>query len=102
MIDSTIKSLSRMSASVPAILLLFVVAPFASAFSVPDQDVQGSHDYPAHSQRSAEAVVAALVKDYHIAPARLVAKGLASYAPVASNADDAGRARNRRVELVLQ
>lgn len=54
------------------------------------------------SQRRAEAVVAALVKDYHIAPARLAAKGLASYAPVASNDADAGRARNRRVELVKQ
>ncbi|MDP1697296.1 MAG: OmpA family protein [Xanthomonadaceae bacterium] len=54
------------------------------------------------SQRRAEAVVAALVKDYTIAPARLAARGLASFAPVASNTDDAGRARNRRVELVLQ
>ncbi|PKM07546.1 MAG: OmpA family protein [Gammaproteobacteria bacterium HGW-Gammaproteobacteria-4] len=54
------------------------------------------------SQRRAEAVVAALVKDYHIAPARLAAKGLASYAPVASNDEEAGRARNRRVELVKQ
>ncbi len=54
------------------------------------------------SQRRAEAVVAALVKDYHIAPARLLAKGMASFAPVASNDDEAGRARNRRVELVKQ
>jgi outer membrane protein OmpA-like peptidoglycan-associated protein len=54
------------------------------------------------SQQRAEAVVKALATDYGIAPARLAAKGLASYAPVASNHDDAGKARNRRVELVEQ
>ena len=32
----------------------------------------------------------------------LAAKGLASLAPLAGNGDDAGRARNRRVELVAQ
>lgn len=54
------------------------------------------------SQQRAEAVVKALTGRYGIASARLAAKGLASYAPVASNADDAGKARNRRVELVEQ
>ncbi|MHB1057460.1 MAG: OmpA family protein [Rhodanobacter sp.] len=54
------------------------------------------------SQHRAEAVAKALAADYGIAPARLAAKGLASYAPVASNRDDAGKARNRRVELVEQ
>ena len=37
-----------------------------------------------------------------IDPQRMVAKGVASLAPVAPNTNDAGRARNRRVELVLQ
>lgn len=51
----------------------------------------------------AQAVVAALSKPpYGIAAARLSARGVASLAPVASNADEAGRARNRRVELVQQ
>jgi len=54
------------------------------------------------SQRRAEAVVAALAKDYRIAPTRLAAKGLASFAPVSNNRDEVGRARNRRVELVEQ
>lgn len=54
------------------------------------------------SQQRAEAVAKALATDYGIAPARLAAKGLASYAPVASNRDEAGKARNRRVELVEQ
>lgn len=54
------------------------------------------------SQKRAEAVVQALTTTYHVAPARVVAKGVASLAPVASNNDDAGRAQNRRVELVQQ
>ncbi|MBS0407147.1 MAG: OmpA family protein [Proteobacteria bacterium] len=53
------------------------------------------------SQQRAESVVRAL-ETRGIAAARLAAKGLASYAPVASNDDEAGRARNRRVELVKQ
>lgn len=54
------------------------------------------------SQQRAEAVVKALGTHYGIAASRLGAKGLASYAPVASNHDEAGKARNRRVELVEQ
>lgn len=54
------------------------------------------------SKRRADAVAAALAKDYGVARDRLTANGVASLAPVASNASDAGRAKNRRVELVLQ
>jgi len=54
------------------------------------------------SKRRAEAVVAALVANYGINRARLTANGVASLAPVQSNADESGRAKNRRVELVLQ
>jgi len=54
------------------------------------------------SQQRAEAVAKTLATHYGIAPARLAAKGLASYAPVASNHSDAGKAQNRRVELVEQ
>ncbi|MFE8646701.1 OmpA family protein [Sphingomonas sp. NCPPB 2930] len=53
------------------------------------------------SQRRAEAVVKALA-GYKIDAQRMVGKGVASLAPVASNASEAGRGRNRRVELVLQ
>lgn len=53
------------------------------------------------SQQRAEAVVAWLV-GREIAPARLVAKGLGEAQPVADNATAAGRALNRRVELVVQ
>ncbi len=52
------------------------------------------------SKRRAEAVKAALIKDYGIASARLSANGVASLAPIATNESDEGRAKNRRVELV--
>ena len=65
-------------------------------------DNEGSLDANlALSQARAESVVAALQRQ-GIAPARVLARGVASLAPKASNADEAGRARNRRVELVLQ
>ena len=54
------------------------------------------------SQRRADAIVQALVRDYKVDPKRLVAKGVANLAPVASNDAEAGRAKNRRVELVRQ
>jgi len=54
------------------------------------------------SQDRAEAVVNALVKDYGVAASRLAAKGVASYSPVAANTSDAGKAQNRRVEMVVQ
>ncbi|MDP3857331.1 MAG: OmpA family protein [Stagnimonas sp.] len=52
------------------------------------------------SKRRAEAVRAALIKDYGIAANRLTGNGVASLAPVAPNTSDEGRAKNRRVELV--
>jgi OmpA-OmpF porin, OOP family len=54
------------------------------------------------SQQRAQAVVDALVKTQGIDGKRLVAKGVASLAPLASNAGEDGRARNRRVELVVR
>ena len=54
------------------------------------------------SKARAQAVVDALVKNHRIDAKRLAAAGVANYAPLASNAGENGRARNRRVELVLQ
>jgi len=58
---------------------------------------------PAHnrtlSQGRSEAVVAALVKTHGIAAGRLAAKGYGDTKPVASNNNEEGRAKNRRVEL---
>ena len=66
-------------------------------------DNQGGASYNMElSKKRADAVVAALAGTYGIAADRLLAQGMGSAAPVASNADDAGRAKNRRVELVKQ
>ena len=51
------------------------------------------------SQKRAEAIVAALVEQ-DIAAARLTPVGKGFHAPIASNATDEGRAKNRRVEFV--
>jgi OmpA-OmpF porin, OOP family len=54
------------------------------------------------SKARAEAVVAALVGKYGVAAGRLLPHGVGPVAPVASNDAEAGRAKNRRVELVKQ
>ncbi len=54
------------------------------------------------SQDRAQAVLQALVSQHGIDPARLRAHGCGPFAPVATNATEAGRAKNRRVELVKQ
>lgn len=51
------------------------------------------------SQRRAEAVVAALVSA-GVDKGRLSASGIGDASPIADNKDEAGRAKNRRVELV--
>jgi OOP family OmpA-OmpF porin len=54
------------------------------------------------SQDRAAAVMQALVTTHGIAAARLKSFGAGPYAPVSSNDSDAGRSKNRRVELVKQ
>ncbi|MFN3789415.1 MAG: DUF4892 domain-containing protein [Massilia sp.] len=54
------------------------------------------------SQKRAESVARALAEGYKVDARRLSPKGVASYAPLASNRLDAGRQKNRRVELVEQ
>jgi outer membrane protein OmpA-like peptidoglycan-associated protein len=72
-------------------------------FIVGHTDNQGAHDTNVVLSRArAQSVADALAKNYRIDAKRLTAVGVANYAPVASNADDSGRARNRRVELVVQ
>lgn len=54
------------------------------------------------SKRRADAVVDALTSKRGIAADRLLAQGMGSASPVASNDSEEGRAKNRRVELVKQ
>lgn len=65
-------------------------------------DSQGEHDYNMDlSERRAQAVRRALIDNYHIDGGRMAARGFGPTEPVASNDGEDGRARNRRVELVL-
>ncbi|HEU4779203.1 MAG TPA: OmpA family protein [Steroidobacteraceae bacterium] len=52
------------------------------------------------SKKRADAVVTQLISQYKVDAKRLQAFGVAYASPVASNVEEAGRARNRRVELV--
>ncbi|GGC04985.1 OmpA family protein [Pseudoduganella buxea] len=77
--------------------------PKLKVFVVGHTDNQGTlaHNIDL-SQKRADSVVKVLAADYRIDPKRLSPKGIASYAPVASNDADPGREKNRRVELVKQ
>lgn len=80
---------------------LLTEAPQMSVIVVGHTDNQGAFDYNIDlSSRRANAVKAELVAKYGIAGDRLVAAGAGMMAPVASNDDEAGRAKNRRVVLV--
>jgi outer membrane protein OmpA-like peptidoglycan-associated protein len=52
------------------------------------------------SQARAQSVINELITRHGISDARMTARGLGPYAPVASNKTEEGRAKNRRVELV--
>jgi OmpA-OmpF porin, OOP family len=54
------------------------------------------------SRREAAAIVVALIKKHRVPAARIAGEGVGPLAPVASSATLEGRAKNRRVELVLQ
>jgi OmpA-OmpF porin, OOP family len=64
-------------------------------------DGQGAFDYNVQlSTRRAQAVVAALTRDFSVSAGRLTGFGVGMAAPLASNDNEAGRAQNRRVEIV--
>lgn len=64
-------------------------------------DTDGSADHNKDlSQRRAQAVADAL-SGQGVASSRMTVEGFGFDRPVASNADDAGKAKNRRVEIVL-
>jgi OOP family OmpA-OmpF porin len=64
-------------------------------------DNQGSYDYNMDlSRRRADAVANSLSVDYDANSSRLRSAGVGYLAPATSNADEAGKQLNRRVELV--
>lgn len=66
-------------------------------------DNQGSMDYNLDlSHRRASAVRQALIDQFHIAAGRMTAAGAGFLAPVAPNTTEAGRALNRRVEIIAR
>ena len=75
--------------------------PGVTAFVVGHTDMSGALEHNLDlSNRRAAAVIDALVSDYGVSGERLTPQGIGPLAPVASNDTDAGRALNRRVELV--
>jgi outer membrane protein OmpA-like peptidoglycan-associated protein len=78
-------------------------APAMKVFIVGHTDNQGDHEANMLlSQKRAKAVAESLSAKHGIAPARLLARGVADLSPISSNAAEEGRARNRRVELVVR
>jgi outer membrane protein OmpA-like peptidoglycan-associated protein len=64
-------------------------------------DSIGSDDYNLRlSQRRAESVIRYLVNDMGVEADRLIAIGKGEQEPIADNAGDAGRQKNRRVQIV--
>jgi len=77
--------------------------PQVKLYVVGHTDNTGTYEYNLDlSRRRAAAVVEALTRDHGIAAQRLKPVGVGPVAPVASNATEEGRAKNRRVELVAQ
>jgi OmpA-OmpF porin, OOP family len=65
-------------------------------------DEVGGNDYNLLlSQRRAESVVKALEVKFGIAPSRLTAKGYGETRPVADNATNTGRQKNRHIDAII-
>lgn len=65
-------------------------------------DSQGSVDMnQLLSQKRADAVLTYVITDLHIVPQRISAIGYGPSRPIANNDTDAGRAKNRRIDLLI-
>ncbi|WP_246733335.1 OmpA family protein [Methylobacterium sp. BTF04] len=75
--------------------------PKLAVIAVGHTDNQGAYEHNVDlSRRRADAVIKTLAASYGVDAKRLKAAGIGMVAPNASNDDEAGRAKNRRVELV--
>ncbi|MEJ2528644.1 MAG: OmpA family protein [Gammaproteobacteria bacterium] len=97
--QATIKPESK--ATLEEIAKLLQQEPNLALHVVGHTDSTGSFEHNLDlSKRRANAVKLALTKEFGIDSGRLTPNGVASLAPIASNATEDGRAKNRRVELV--
>ena len=97
---------------IPASMNTLYAIARALAETAYDIRIEGNTDnIPIHNDRfdsnwelsTARATVLAriFIVNTHIAPMRISAAGYAEFHPVASNATDAGRSRNRRVDIIV-
>jgi OmpA family len=93
--------IDRADAQLEEMAKLLKQAPARKLLVVGHTDNVGSFTFNMDlSQRRAAAVVAALATRFGIGKDRLAPVGVSFASPVAPNADEGGRAKNRRVELV--
>lgn len=86
-----------------ALNTLLTERPDLDLYVVGHTDMTGSLSYNLDlSRRRAASVIAALVDEYGIRAGRLDAQGVGPLAPESTNASDAGRDLNRRVEIVVR
>ena len=98
---ATIKAESKTALDVIATFL--AGNPSLNVFIVGHTDSVGGLEHNLSlSQKRAQSVVDRLVQEYKVAPARLSAHGVGPLSPEKANATDAGKARNRRVEMVAR
>lgn len=80
---------------------LMTLQPTLAVYIVGHTDNTGAYEHNLQLSRArANAVAAALAARHGVAAVRLTAVGVGPVAPVASNATEEGKAKNRRVELV--
>jgi outer membrane protein OmpA-like peptidoglycan-associated protein len=96
---ATLKTESR--PALEAIVSYLRTNPDKQFYVVGHTDSKGTFGYNQKlSADRARAVVDSLINDYDIASERLQSHGVGPLVPVFSNGSDAGREKNRRVELV--
>lgn len=77
--------------------------PKNNVFIVGHTDMQGSVEHNVKlSKARGGAVVEALIKQHGIKRERLTGEGVGPFSPMSNNTAEAGRAKNRRVEMVLR
>lgn len=95
--------LEASSESLEIIAKFLITQPNRMFYVVGHTDSDGSHELNMDlSNRSAEAVVRILRDQFKIPQTQLLAVGNGATSPIATNLNNAGKAKNRRVELVEQ